>query len=104
MNSIDALTRPVTDIVNALVTPLKALFVVALCGMINWVTYSGQWWVKWVALGMAIATLVALARGLRGLLLVGLAAWIGHWVYRRYGAAARDQFDDWVRSTKPRVG
>lgn len=104
MNPIDTLTRPVSDVVNALVMPFKALFVVALCGLINWMTYTGQWWVKWVALGMAIATLVALARGLRGLLLIGLVAWVGRWVYRRYGASAREQFDDWVHSTKPRIG
>ena len=56
--------NPLRDLSQALVMPFKALFVVGLCAVINAMTYSGHWWVKWVALGMGIATVVALAEGL----------------------------------------
>jgi hypothetical protein len=95
------ITRPVRDITNLVVMPLKALFVVGLCGVINAMTYNGQWWVKWVAFGMGIAVLVALARGIRTLLLLALAAWVGKKIYDRYGAAARRRFDDWMASAQP---
>ena len=81
--------------------PLKALFVVGLCGLINYMTFNGTWWVKWVALGMGIATVVALAKGLRTLLLLALIWWAGRKIYQRYGQAMRDRFDAWVARTNP---
>lgn len=83
MNLIRTLTRPATDLSRAVLMPLKALFVVGLCGLINAMTFDGTWWVKWVALGMGIATVVALLRGLRALMLVGGAAWLAHWLQQR---------------------
>ena len=62
--------RPIHNVVDAIVMPFKALFVVGLCAAINAATYHGHWWFKWVALGMGIATVVALARGARSLLTV----------------------------------
>lgn len=96
--------NPVKDLWMMVTMPFKAAFVVGLCGLINWMTYSGTWWVKWVALGMGIATLVALARGLRGLLLLGLIAWAGRVVLRRWGPAVRERFDAWVARTQPGFG
>jgi UPF0716 family protein affecting phage T7 exclusion len=93
--------RPVRDVIRMVTMPLKAVFVVALCGLINWMTYAGTWWVKWVALGMGIAVVLSLARGLKALLLLALAVWIGRWLLRRHGPAARAAFDDWVRTTRP---
>lgn len=101
MNPLRAITRPVRDLTNAVLMPFKAIFVVGLCAAINWMTFSGVWWVKWVALGMGIATAVALARGLRTLLLLALVAWVSWKVYQRWGAAARSRFDDWVARTQP---
>lgn len=101
MNPISALTRPVRDLFAAVVLPFKALFVVGLCGTINWLTYSGTWWVKWVALGMGIAVLVAWARAARVLLVLALAFWIGRIVQQRYGAQAKAQFDAWVAEARP---
>jgi hypothetical protein len=101
MNPLAFITRPVKDLTNAVVMPFKAVFVVGLCWAINAMTYSGVWWVKWVALGMGIATLVALARGLRTLLVLALAGWVGMKIYKRYGPAARAQFDTWVQRTNP---
>jgi hypothetical protein len=54
--------KPVSDITRLFTTPLKAIFVVGLCGLLNWMTYAGNWWVKWVALGMGIAVVVSVAR------------------------------------------
>lgn len=102
MNPLHLITRPVRDLTRAVVLPFKALFVVGLCFAINAMTSPGHWWVKWVALGMGIAVLVAWARALRTLLVIGLVAAVGLWVHRRYGAEARARFDDWVQRTQPR--
>lgn len=101
MNPLSFITRPIKDLTNAVLMPFKAVFVVGLCWAINAMTYSGVWWVKWVALGMGIATVVALARGLRTLLVLALAGWVGVKIYKRYGPAARSQFDAWVARTNP---
>lgn len=101
MNPISAVTRPVRDLVDAVLLPLKALFVIGLCGTINWLTFSGTWWVKWVALGMGIAVIVAWARAARLLLVLALAYWVGRAVHRRYGAQAKARFDEWVRTVRP---
>ncbi len=85
---------------NAIVMPFKTLFVVGLTGLINAIPFSSVWWFKWVALGMGIATVVALARGARALLLPALVAWVGTKIYRRYGEAARQQFDDWAAKSQ----
>ncbi len=103
MNPFSFVTRPVKDLANAVLMPLKALFVVGLTGFINWMTYSGHWWFKWVAFGMAIAVFVAWARAAKTVLLLGLVAFVGWQIYKRYGAAARQSFDDWVRSTQPQA-
>lgn len=103
MNPFAFVTRPVKDLANAVLLPLKALFVVGLTGFINWMTFSGQWWFKWVAFGMAIAVLAAWARAAKTLLLLALVAFVGWQVYKRYGAQARQCFDDWVRRSQPRA-
>ncbi|MFG5410660.1 hypothetical protein ABXN37_24300 [Piscinibacter sakaiensis] len=86
MSSLPFVGRPLHDLQRAVVLPFKAVFVVGLCGLINAMTYSGQWWVKWVALGMGIAVVVALARVLRWLLLALAVLWVGRWLQRRHGA------------------
>ncbi len=101
MSLFSFVTRPVKDLTDAIVMPFKAVFVVGLCWVINAMTYSGTWWVKWVALGMGIATVVAIGRAAKTLLLLGLVAWVGMKIYRRYGQAARDGFDAWVARTQP---
>jgi hypothetical protein len=95
--------NPIRDLSRAVTMPLKALFVVGLCAAINLMTSPGQWWFQWVALGMGIATVVALARGLRTALALGLAAFVGWCLYRRYGADARDAFTQWASSTQPKA-
>jgi hypothetical protein len=53
---------------------------------------------------MGIATLVALARGLRTAAVLALVFFGGRWILRRYGDAARAAFDQWVDRTQPRAG
>ena len=101
MGLFKSFTRPVSNLAAAVLMPFKAVFVVGLCWAINAMTYQGTWWVKWVALGMGIATVVALARGVKALLVLGLVAWIGRKLYRRYGSEARQRFDDWAARTQP---
>jgi hypothetical protein len=95
--------RPIRDLTRAVTMPLQALFVVGLCALINWMTSPGHWWFQWVALGMGIAAIVALARGLRTLLVLLAAYWVGRKVYERYGPAARERFDAWVAAARPKA-
>ncbi|MDE2080997.1 MAG: hypothetical protein KGI90_06575 [Burkholderiales bacterium] len=97
------LFSPLHDLTRAVTLPFKALFVIGITGVVNYMTYDGEWWFKWVAFGMGIAVLVAFARAARTLLLLALIAWVGTKIYRRWGAAARQQFDDWVQRTRPRA-
>ena len=103
MNLFNTFTRPVRNIADALIMPFKALWVVGLTGFINWMTYSGTWWFKWVAFGMGIAVLVAWARAAKTIVLLALIGFVGWQIYKRYGAAARQRFDDWVARTQPQA-
>ena len=103
MNPLRFVFSPVRDITKAIVMPFKALFVVGLTGTINAMTYHGVWWFKWVALGMGIAVLVSLARAAKTIALLALIAWGGWMIYKRYGAIARQRFDDWVARTQPQA-
>jgi len=103
MNPLKSVLRPVTNLADAVLMPFKALFVVGLCAVINWMTFSGQWWVKWVALGMGIAVVVAWARAAKTLVMLALLAWVGWKVYQRYGEAGRARLDEWVRRTQPQA-
>jgi len=101
MNPFALITRPVGHVVQAITMPFKFLFVVGLCSFINWMTFSGTWWVKWVAFGMGIAVLVAWFRAAKTLAVLGLLAWGGWWIYKRYGPAARARFDAWAARANP---
>ena len=51
--------------------------ILVMLAVINWMTFHGQWWVKWAALGIGIAWFISLLRVLRALVLLGgLAALI----------------------------
>ena len=104
MNPLTFFARPLNNIVQAVVMPFKALFVIGLTGAINAMTYHGTWWFKWVAFGMGIAVLISLARAARTILLLALVAWVGLKIYQRYGQAARDRFDAWVAQAQPQAG
>ncbi|HWD19669.1 MAG TPA: hypothetical protein VHB20_10355 [Verrucomicrobiae bacterium] len=58
---------------------IKAPFILAFLALINWMTFSGQWWIKWVALALAVAWVINLFRVLRAILLLGgLAALVAY--------------------------
>ena len=103
MNPLRFVFSPVRDISRAIVMPFKALFVVGLTGAINAMTYHGTWWFKWVAFGMGIAVLMSFARAAKTIALLALIAWGGWMIYKRFGAHARQQFDDWVARTQPQA-
>jgi hypothetical protein len=103
MNPVRFVTRRIDHVWEALVMPFRALFVIGLTGLINAMTYNGTWWFKWVALGMGIAVVVSLARGLKSLLVLALAGWIGWKIYQRYGEAARQRFEHWFETSKPKA-
>jgi hypothetical protein len=95
--------NPIHDLTRAVTMPFKALFVVGLCAFINAMTSPGHWWFQWVALGVGIATIVALAKGLRTAFALGLVAVAGCWLYRRYGAGERETFAQWASSAQPKA-
>ncbi len=103
MNTFSTITRPVKNLTDAVTMPFRAAFVIGLTGFINYATFSGVWWFKWVAFGMGIAVLVAWARAAKTLLLLALVAFVGWKIYQRYGAQARQRFDDWVANTQPQA-
>jgi len=54
-------------------------FILMMLVVINWMTFHGQWWVKWAALGIGIAWIISLFRVIQALVLVGgLAALIAY--------------------------
>jgi hypothetical protein len=62
----------------------KAPFILLLLVVINWMTFSGEWWVKWAALGIGIAWVMSLFRVIRAVILAGgLAALAGYLGWRR---------------------
>jgi hypothetical protein len=48
-----------------------APFILVLLFVINWMTFDGEWWVKWAALGLGIAWVVSLFRVLRAAVIAG---------------------------------
>lgn len=95
--------NPIKNLVDAIFIPFKAVFVVGLCWVINAFTYSGTWWVKWVALGMGLAVIVKFAKAAKTLLLLVLVGWVGWKIYQRYGQAARERFEAWVQKAQPQA-
>jgi len=96
--------HPLKDLTEAFSMPFRALFVVGICWVVNWLTSPHYWWVWWVALGMGIATLAAWARALRTAAVLALVFFGGRWIYRRYGERARAAFDQWVDRSQPGAG
>jgi hypothetical protein len=42
--------------------PLNLAMLVLLLLVINWMTFSGEWWVQWAALGLGIAWAITVYR------------------------------------------
>ena len=62
---------------------ITAPFILLMLFVINWMVTPGQWWVKWAALGMGIAWVIALFRVIRMIVLVGGIAAFGLWLANR---------------------
>jgi len=50
---------------------IMAPFILGLCFVINLMTWSGEWWVQWVALGLGIAWVINLFKLIRDVILLG---------------------------------
>jgi hypothetical protein len=87
--------HPFRDLHQAITLPFTALFTLAICTTIDWVTSPGHWWVQWVALGFGIAIACAWARALKLLIGAGLLAALAAFAYRHWGDAGRDQVRRW---------
>ena len=98
MNPLSFIGSPIQTLWDAVAMPFKAIFVVGLCYTINHFTSPGHAWWHWVALGMGIAVLVAWARAFKTIVLLAIVFYVGRWIYRRYGDAAKARFDQWVGS------
>ncbi len=61
-----------------------APLILALLFVINLMTSPGDWWVRWAALGLGIAWVIALFRVLRAVVLVGGVAALAAWFSRRH--------------------
>lgn len=62
---------------------LAPFILVALC-VVNWMTFHGDWWVRWAALGIGIAWVLCFFRVLRAVVLLGgLAALFAYLAQRR---------------------
>jgi len=62
---------------------IMAPFILGLCFVINLMTWSGQWWVQWVALGLGIAWVINLFKLIRDVILLGGLAAFGAYIFNR---------------------
>ena len=66
---------------------VKFLFVapviVAFLFVINLMTWNGEWWVQWAALGIGIAWVLSLFKVLRAILMAGGLAVLGGYLLNR---------------------
>jgi hypothetical protein len=62
---------------------VMAPFIVAFLFVINIMTWNGEWWVQWAALGIGIAWVSSLFRVIRAVMLAGGLAAIGAYLLNR---------------------
>jgi hypothetical protein len=103
MNPFKFITDPIHTLWDAIARPFQAIFVVGLCWFINTMTSPGNPWWHWVAFGMGIAVIVAWARAFKTIVLLAVAFYVGRWIYRKYGDAAKAKFDEWVNRGAPQA-
>jgi hypothetical protein len=60
-----------------------APLILAFLFVINLMTWSGEWWVQWPALGLGIAWIINLFRVIRAIVLAGGLAALGAYLYGR---------------------
>jgi len=59
-----------------------APFLVAFLAVINLMTWNGQWWVQWAALGIGIAWLSSLFKVIRAIVVAGGLAAFGAYLLK----------------------
>ena len=92
MNPLNILfNNPVSDVIRAVVMPFKFIFVVGLCWFINYMTFTGTWWVK-------VGRIRHGHRGAGGLGAVDQVAVCSchrrchrYFIYKRYGAGSEGE-------------
>ena len=99
MSLLSFVTDPINNLWDAIAKPFKALFVVGICYFINRVTSPENPWWHWVALGMSISVLMAWARAFKTIVFLAVVFYVGRWIFRTYGDAAKARFDEWVKGT-----
>ena len=74
------MTRTMSSVKFLFMAPL----ILAFLFVINLMTWHGQWWVQWAALGLGIAWVSSLFRVIRAVIIGGgLAAMAAYWLKNR---------------------
>jgi hypothetical protein len=60
-----------------------APLIVGLLVVINLMTWSGEWWVQWAALGIGIAWVISLFKVVRAIVVAGGVAALGAYLLNR---------------------
>ena len=60
-----------------------APLILALLVVINLMTWNGQWWVQWAALGIGIAWVISLFKVTRGIVVAGGLAALGAYLLNK---------------------
>jgi hypothetical protein len=60
-----------------------APLILALLVVINLMTWSGQWWVQWAALGLGVAWVISLFNVIRAVVVAGGLAALGAYLMNR---------------------
>jgi hypothetical protein len=61
-------------------------FILAFLFLINVMTWNGQWWVQWAALGIGIAWIINLFKVIRAVVLAGGLAAVGAYLLKSRSA------------------
>ncbi len=65
---------------------LMGPFILAFLFLINVMTWNGQWWVQWAALGIGIAWIINLFKVIRAVVLAGGLAAVGAYLLKSRSA------------------
>ncbi len=62
-----------------------APFILVTLFVINWMTFTGEWWVRWAALGIGSAWILSLYRVMRAAVIAGGLAALFTYLAQRKG-------------------
>ena len=82
MIPLSFVTSPVTDTTKAFTHPLKMVYVVIICAVVNVMTSPSVWGVQWVVFGMDIGLFPVWFRGLKTIIAAIDVAAMGNFIYR----------------------